>query len=136
MVTDMCYLTHWLICKSCKNQWASPHLRQNSSDDPRAQELLFSVLHQGFTFGKAGEILTTRLRSMAFKAMLRQVGVCPGCLLPRFPTFSLFFCSYCMLSPLPTPLGVHTSTCRGTANCPGPSIIQRPCRVLIGLGLI
>ncbi|XP_036102170.1 phosphatidylcholine translocator ABCB4 isoform X6 [Molossus molossus] len=26
----------------------------------------------GFTFGKAGEILTTRLRSMAFKAMLRQ----------------------------------------------------------------
>lgn len=28
---------------------------------------------QGFTFGKAGEILTARLRSMAFKAMLRQV---------------------------------------------------------------
>uniref|UniRef100_A0A8D0HHX3 ATP binding cassette subfamily B member 4 n=1 Tax=Sphenodon punctatus TaxID=8508 RepID=A0A8D0HHX3_SPHPU len=27
---------------------------------------------QGFTFGKAGEILTTRLRFMAFKAMLRQ----------------------------------------------------------------
>ncbi|OPJ81787.1 multidrug resistance protein 1 [Patagioenas fasciata monilis] len=27
---------------------------------------------QGFTFGKAGEILTMRLRSMAFKAMLRQ----------------------------------------------------------------
>lgn len=34
--------------------------------------------YQGFTFGKAGEILTTRLRSMAFKAMLRQVGVCLG----------------------------------------------------------
>lgn len=32
----------------------------------------FSLL-QGFTFGKAGEILTARLRSMAFKAMLRQV---------------------------------------------------------------
>ncbi|NXH11658.1 MDR3 protein, partial [Bucco capensis] len=27
---------------------------------------------QGFTFGKAGEILTLRLRSMAFRAMLRQ----------------------------------------------------------------
>ncbi|NWQ73338.1 MDR3 protein, partial [Columbina picui] len=27
---------------------------------------------QGFTFGKAGEILTMRLRSMAFKAILRQ----------------------------------------------------------------
>ncbi|NXX73467.1 MDR3 protein, partial [Urocolius indicus] len=27
---------------------------------------------QGFTFGKAGEILTMRLRSMAFRAMLRQ----------------------------------------------------------------
>lgn len=30
-------------------------------------------LKQGFTFGKAGEILTMRLRFMAFKAMLRQV---------------------------------------------------------------
>uniref|UniRef100_A0A8C0FPH3 ATP binding cassette subfamily B member 1 n=1 Tax=Bubo bubo TaxID=30461 RepID=A0A8C0FPH3_BUBBB len=29
-------------------------------------------LKQGFTFGKAGEILTMRLRFMAFKAMLRQ----------------------------------------------------------------
>lgn len=32
-------------------------------------------LKQGFTFGKAGEILTMRLRFMAFKAMLRQVKV-------------------------------------------------------------
>uniref|UniRef100_A0A8C9CBK1 Phosphatidylcholine translocator ABCB4 n=1 Tax=Phocoena sinus TaxID=42100 RepID=A0A8C9CBK1_PHOSS len=32
----------------------------------------FTFFLQGFTFGKAGEILTTRLRSMAFKAMLRQ----------------------------------------------------------------
>lgn len=30
-------------------------------------------LKQGYTFGKAGEILTMRLRFMAFKAMLRQV---------------------------------------------------------------
>ncbi|XP_023591819.1 phosphatidylcholine translocator ABCB4 [Trichechus manatus latirostris] len=32
----------------------------------------FTFFLQGFTFGKAGEILTTRLRVMAFKAMLRQ----------------------------------------------------------------
>ncbi|XP_063564721.1 phosphatidylcholine translocator ABCB4 isoform X4 [Gorilla gorilla gorilla] len=32
----------------------------------------FTFFLQGFTFGKAGEILTRRLRSMAFKAMLRQ----------------------------------------------------------------
>ncbi|XP_070326213.1 phosphatidylcholine translocator ABCB4 isoform X2 [Odocoileus virginianus] len=32
----------------------------------------FTFFLQGFTFGKAGEILTTRLRSMAFKVMLRQ----------------------------------------------------------------
>ncbi|XP_023573757.1 phosphatidylcholine translocator ABCB4 isoform X2 [Octodon degus] len=32
----------------------------------------FTFFLQGFTFGKAGEILTMRLRSMAFKAMLRQ----------------------------------------------------------------
>ncbi|KAF5927848.1 hypothetical protein HPG69_000754 [Diceros bicornis minor] len=32
----------------------------------------FTFFLQGFTFGKAGEILTTRLRSTAFKAMLRQ----------------------------------------------------------------
>ncbi|XP_060052276.1 phosphatidylcholine translocator ABCB4 isoform X1 [Erinaceus europaeus] len=32
----------------------------------------FTFFLQGFTFGTAGEILTTRLRSMAFKAMLRQ----------------------------------------------------------------
>ncbi|XP_020023493.2 phosphatidylcholine translocator ABCB4 isoform X1 [Castor canadensis] len=32
----------------------------------------FTFFLQGFTFGKAGEILTTRLRSMTFKAMLRQ----------------------------------------------------------------
>ncbi|XP_059568179.1 phosphatidylcholine translocator ABCB4 isoform X5 [Myotis daubentonii] len=32
----------------------------------------FTFFLQGFTFGKAGEILTTRLRSMAFRAMLRQ----------------------------------------------------------------
>ncbi|XP_075414576.1 phosphatidylcholine translocator ABCB4 [Tenrec ecaudatus] len=32
----------------------------------------FTFFLQGFTFGKAGEILTTRLRLMAFKAMLRQ----------------------------------------------------------------
>lgn len=33
----------------------------------------FPPLTQGFTFGKAGEILTMRLRFIAFKAMLRQV---------------------------------------------------------------
>ncbi|KAM9386940.1 ATP-dependent translocase ABCB1-like [Phaethornis superciliosus] len=32
----------------------------------------FSFFFQGFTFGKTGEILTMRLRFMAFKAMLRQ----------------------------------------------------------------
>uniref|UniRef100_A0A2K6GQZ3 P-type phospholipid transporter n=1 Tax=Propithecus coquereli TaxID=379532 RepID=A0A2K6GQZ3_PROCO len=32
----------------------------------------FTFFLQGFTFGKAGEILTARLRSKAFKAMLRQ----------------------------------------------------------------
>ncbi|XP_005414963.1 PREDICTED: multidrug resistance protein 3 isoform X2 [Chinchilla lanigera] len=32
----------------------------------------FTFFLQGFAFGKAGEILTMRLRSMAFKAMLRQ----------------------------------------------------------------
>ncbi|XP_058534307.1 ATP-dependent translocase ABCB1 isoform X1 [Ochotona princeps] len=32
----------------------------------------FTFFLQGFMFGKAGEILTTRLRSMAFRAMLRQ----------------------------------------------------------------
>ncbi|KAM6338499.1 ATP-dependent translocase ABCB1 [Podargus strigoides] len=32
----------------------------------------FTFFLQGFTFGKAGEILTMRLRFMAFKAMLRQ----------------------------------------------------------------
>uniref|UniRef100_A0A8C5TA38 Phosphatidylcholine translocator ABCB4 n=1 Tax=Malurus cyaneus samueli TaxID=2593467 RepID=A0A8C5TA38_9PASS len=32
----------------------------------------FTFFFQGFSFGKAGEILTMRLRFMAFKAMLRQ----------------------------------------------------------------
>ncbi|XP_047550300.1 phosphatidylcholine translocator ABCB4 isoform X6 [Lutra lutra] len=32
----------------------------------------FTFFLQGFTFGKAGEILTSRLRSLAFRAMLRQ----------------------------------------------------------------
>ncbi|KFQ63780.1 Multidrug resistance protein 1, partial [Pelecanus crispus] len=32
----------------------------------------FTFFFQGFTFGKAGEILTMKLRFMAFKAMLRQ----------------------------------------------------------------
>ncbi|XP_068260557.1 ATP-dependent translocase ABCB1-like [Nyctibius grandis] len=32
----------------------------------------FTFFFQGFTFGKAGEILTMRLRFMAFKAILRQ----------------------------------------------------------------
>ncbi|EHA97327.1 Multidrug resistance protein 3, partial [Heterocephalus glaber] len=32
----------------------------------------FTFFLQGFTFGKAGEILTSRLRSRAFEAMLRQ----------------------------------------------------------------
>lgn len=39
---------------------------------------MLSIVHslkQGFTFGKAGEILTMRLRFMAFKAMLRQVNI-------------------------------------------------------------
>ncbi|RMC04951.1 hypothetical protein DUI87_18129 [Hirundo rustica rustica] len=34
--------------------------------------VIFSEIIGGFTFGKAGEILTMRLRFMAFKAMLRQ----------------------------------------------------------------
>ncbi|XP_064300752.1 ATP-dependent translocase ABCB1 isoform X2 [Phalacrocorax carbo] len=34
--------------------------------------IIFSEIIGGFTFGKAGEILTMRLRFMAFKAMLRQ----------------------------------------------------------------
>lgn len=51
--------------------------------------------NQGFTFGKAGEILTTRLRSMAFKAMLRQVGVC-------LSLFLLVCCSSCGF-PCPHP---------------------------------
>lgn len=42
-------------------------------DDENQKEPEPFSLPQGFTFGKAGEILTTRLRSMAFKAMLRQV---------------------------------------------------------------
>eukprot|EP00074_Homo_sapiens_P065738 XP_011514612.3 phosphatidylcholine translocator ABCB4 isoform X3 [Homo sapiens] len=37
-----------------------------------AFSVIFSEIIAGFTFGKAGEILTRRLRSMAFKAMLRQ----------------------------------------------------------------
>nr|XP_020843145.1 phosphatidylcholine translocator ABCB4 isoform X3 [Phascolarctos cinereus] len=37
-----------------------------------AFSIIFSEMLAGFTFGKAGEILTTRLRFMAFKAMLRQ----------------------------------------------------------------
>ncbi|XP_059568176.1 phosphatidylcholine translocator ABCB4 isoform X2 [Myotis daubentonii] len=37
-----------------------------------AFSVIFSEMITGFTFGKAGEILTTRLRSMAFRAMLRQ----------------------------------------------------------------
>ncbi|XP_008760919.1 phosphatidylcholine translocator ABCB4 isoform X1 [Rattus norvegicus] len=37
-----------------------------------AFSIILSEMIAGFTFGKAGEILTTRLRSMAFKAMLRQ----------------------------------------------------------------
>ncbi|XP_053322474.1 ATP-dependent translocase ABCB1 [Spea bombifrons] len=54
-------------------------------DDVRQKSNMFSLLFlalggisfvtfflQGFTFGKAGEILTKRLRLMAFKAMLRQ----------------------------------------------------------------
>ncbi|NXI44826.1 MDR1 protein, partial [Galbula dea] len=56
-----------------------------NKEDLREQSNLYSVLFlvigilyfftfffQGFTFGKAGEILTMRLRFMAFKAMLRQ----------------------------------------------------------------
>ncbi|XP_036614936.1 ATP-dependent translocase ABCB1-like isoform X2 [Trichosurus vulpecula] len=59
---------------------------QANSDDKRRRDsdlfsLLFLILGfisfityflQGFTFGKAGEILTKRLRYKAFKAMLRQ----------------------------------------------------------------
>lgn len=33
------------------------------------------VFSQGFCFGKAGEILTMRLRSKAFNAMMRQVKI-------------------------------------------------------------
>ncbi|XP_053569971.1 ATP-dependent translocase ABCB1 [Bombina bombina] len=55
------------------------------ASEMRAKSTMFSLLFlalggvsfitfflQGFTFGKAGEILTMRLRLMAFKAMLRQ----------------------------------------------------------------
>ncbi|XP_075683762.1 ATP-dependent translocase ABCB1-like [Rhinoderma darwinii] len=55
------------------------------AEEMRSQSSMFSLLFlalggisfvtfflQGFTFGKAGEILTTRLRLLTFKAMLRQ----------------------------------------------------------------
>ncbi|GAB5568501.1 phosphatidylcholine translocator ABCB4 isoform X1 [Prionailurus iriomotensis] len=45
----------------------------------------FTFFLQGFTLGKAGEILTTRLRLMAFKAMLRQLGV-TGAVLSTTPS--------------------------------------------------
>ena len=35
----------------------------------------FLFLFQGLFYGRAGEILTMRLRHLAFKAMLYQVGV-------------------------------------------------------------
>ncbi|XP_029333984.1 phosphatidylcholine translocator ABCB4 isoform X4 [Mus caroli] len=50
----------------------------------------FTFFLQGFTFGKAGEILTTRLRSMAFKAMLRQDSADTGQSLEKM--VSMFIC--------------------------------------------
>uniref|UniRef100_A0A8C3NLD1 ATP-binding cassette sub-family B member 5 n=1 Tax=Geospiza parvula TaxID=87175 RepID=A0A8C3NLD1_GEOPR len=38
----------------------------------KSEKFIVLSLKQGFAFGKAGEILTMRLRFMAFKAMLRQ----------------------------------------------------------------
>ncbi|POI31133.1 hypothetical protein CIB84_005116, partial [Bambusicola thoracicus] len=46
-----------------------------SEKDKNCNQVIFfkeDSLMQGFTFGKAGEILTMRLRSMAFRAILRQ----------------------------------------------------------------
>uniref|UniRef100_A0A8C3NS64 Phosphatidylcholine translocator ABCB4 n=1 Tax=Geospiza parvula TaxID=87175 RepID=A0A8C3NS64_GEOPR len=50
---------------------------ETDKDALRKQSNIYSLLivlslKQGFAFGKAGEILTMRLRFMAFKAMLRQ----------------------------------------------------------------
>ncbi|XP_072507688.1 ATP-dependent translocase ABCB1 isoform X2 [Notamacropus eugenii] len=61
--------------------FTQPHTPEERRRDSDLFSLLFLVLGivsfitfflQGFTFGKAGEILTKRLRYRAFKAMLRQ----------------------------------------------------------------
>lgn len=86
----------------------------------RDNSFFFFFINQGFTLGKAGEILTTRLRLMAFKAMLRQVGMCSGeCLLFRFLSFQASFsclgvCSSCP-SALPHPC-FHAGTSQGPTS--------------------
>uniref|UniRef100_A0A8C6MNP3 Multidrug resistance protein 1 n=1 Tax=Moschus moschiferus TaxID=68415 RepID=A0A8C6MNP3_MOSMO len=63
--------------------------RDEDDETKRQNSNLFSLLFlilgiiyfitfflQGFTFGKAGEILTRRLRYMVFRSMLRQVPLC------------------------------------------------------------
>lgn len=58
---------------------------------------------QGFTFGKAGEILTRRLRYLVFRSMLRQVGL-PG-MVPGG-------CALC-------PVGRRWDCCQGCRESPG-----------------
>ena len=58
---------------------------------------------QGFTFGKAGEILTRRLRYLVFRSMLRQVGL-PG-MVPGG-------CALC-------PVGRRWDCCQGCIESPG-----------------
>ncbi|XP_045876170.1 phosphatidylcholine translocator ABCB4 isoform X6 [Meles meles] len=59
------------------NGWKSRLLRNSTRKSLRNSQkyqngLDVEAKELGFTFGKAGEILTTRLRSLAFRAMLRQ----------------------------------------------------------------
>lgn len=58
---------------------------------------------QGFTFGKAGEILTRRLRYLVFRSMLRQVGL---------PGMAPGGCALC-------PVGRRWDCCWGRSASPG-----------------
>lgn len=94
-------------------------------------------LTQGFTFGKAGEILTTRLRSMAFKAMLKQVGV-----QQRMPSIQISFilslvlfllvCYSSCCSSHPTPCHPKGKDRSGPCKLFWFFNIQRPLRVFNG----
>nr|XP_021504022.1 multidrug resistance protein 1B isoform X2 [Meriones unguiculatus] len=83
-----CTLTRRSTCWSIQGQQDQERKVFARDDDPETKRqncnlfsLLFLVMgmvsfityfFQGFTFGKAGEILTKRLRYMVFKSMLRQ----------------------------------------------------------------